>query len=100
MLSKKVKEKIVCLEIFMLYFLYHSGTSLTPFVQLCAIECLQFPISKFPHAIGQQIIVDHRGTPAAAYPCLQLHFLSLILFPLALPLVDLFVFRHYKGRTE
>lgn len=77
-LSKKVKEKIVCLEIFMLYFLSGSGTSLTPFVQLCASECLQFPVSKFPSAVGQQIIVHHRGTPCCSLPpvCSCISFLS------------------------
>lgn len=77
-LSKKVKEKIVCLEIFMLYFLSGSGTSLTPFVQLCASECLQFPVSKFPNAVGQQIIVHHRGTPCCSLPpvCSCISFLS------------------------
>lgn len=62
----------------MLYFLYSSGMSLIPFVQLCARECFQFPVSEFPSAVGQQIAVHHRGIPYCSLPpvCSCISFLS------------------------
>lgn len=97
--ESKRKKDIVCLGIFMHYFLC-CGISLALFVQLCARECLWSPVSESPDAVGWQISVHDHGTSCCSLPlvcsCIFFHFL-----PTSPPTCwcSLFVLGHDKCRT-